>query len=194
MSKRREPSRGARHIAEARIAAEQLVSTQPRERDLQPGTARGEADEVGVHAVGRRLIHRTQECGAFGVKIFARHPDGLVLRAVVPGDFLGQRHLVIGGATKLGEAQRDGAQSPALLGRQPRERGRIQPGGEKHTDGHIGDQMVTHRVDKRGPHGALRLCDLVASGGHAEDFPDAAVGSGDPRAIRARPQPAARWQ
>ena len=57
------------------IAAEQLVAAEAGQRDLQAGLARRLGDEVGVHAVDRRLVHRGEQALALGGEIARRAPS-----------------------------------------------------------------------------------------------------------------------
>jgi hypothetical protein len=71
-----------RRAGEARIPAEQLVSTDPGERDRQARLARRPGDEPRVETVDRGLVHRVEESFEPGDEIPDPQPDLDVLRSV----------------------------------------------------------------------------------------------------------------
>src|SRR5258708_31774213 len=68
-----------RNLAEARIAAEQLVAADTRERHLEAGLMRSFADEERVEAVGRRLVHGIERHVHVGAELVGRYPAHMML-------------------------------------------------------------------------------------------------------------------
>src|ERR1043166_1650435 len=84
IAKRLQPPDRTRNFDKTRITAEHLIAAQAGQRDLQPGLCRSATDEIRVHSVSGRAIHRRKQPLDVRLKVRALHPNGLVVRAVLP--------------------------------------------------------------------------------------------------------------
>src|SRR5260221_6737213 len=96
-----------RNLAEARIAAEQLVSADTRERHLETGLMRRLADEERVEAVGRRLIHGIERHVHVAAELVGRYPAHVMLEPEIARRHRGERNLILCRSLELAKSQGD---------------------------------------------------------------------------------------
>jgi hypothetical protein len=169
-------ARGARHVGERRVAAEQLVAAEAGEHYLETGLVRRAADGEGVETVDRRLVHGGERGRPEAGEVLPGHAV-LDMAGAQPARHLGgERHLVARRAGEDVEAEREGRRrlwqvAAGEGGDQPG----IEPGRQEDGDRHVGDEMRHHRrldgrlrSERRGRHaggfhgrqpgGLLRRC------------------------------------
>ena len=91
------PARRAGDPAEARIAAEQLVSSGPRQGDGEAGFAHRAADEVGVDPVEGRLVEAGERVGKLPAECALGQPQLVVFGSERPRDRARVRRFVVDG-------------------------------------------------------------------------------------------------
>src|SRR5260221_7613631 len=105
-----------RNLAEARIAAEQLVSADTRERHLEAGLMRSLAGEERVEAVGRRLIHDIERHVHVAPKLIGRYPAHVMLEPETARRHPGERDLILCRPLELAKSQCDRAKRVRRFG------------------------------------------------------------------------------
>src|SRR5215210_6561918 len=69
----RGPTDPAGNIVERRIATKQFVAAETRYGRFEPDLPNGLADEPGIDAIDRRLVHRVENLRQIGAKLHLRN-------------------------------------------------------------------------------------------------------------------------
>ena len=118
----------------------------------------GFADEPGVEAVNRGLVHRVQNFGQVVLKLPLRHDPCGMSRAILSGDLCRDRGLVLDPTPEFFE--RKGDRLDILLSgitHQTDQRARVDSAGKKCANRDIGHEMMTHAVEERLPDAELLI-------------------------------------
>ena len=107
----------------------------------------GFADEPGVEAVNRGLVHRVENFGQVIVKFRLRHDTRGMSRAILSSDLCRDRGLVLDPTLEFFERQGDGLDI-LLSGvtHETDQRARVDSAGKECTNRDIGHEMMTHAV------------------------------------------------
>ena len=137
-------------LVEGWIPAEQLVAAETRDSHLETQFMARLADEPGVDAIDRRLVHRCEDLRKILCE-FALRDDAIdVPGAEAARNLVGKRRLVLGAASELLERERHGLD--VLLARIPHQSDKgtgVDACREERADGDISHQMVAHAIEQR---------------------------------------------
>src|SRR6516162_10634224 len=89
------PSSQSWHLTKRRIAAEKLISSQPRERNLEAEFRRRVTHQVRVQPVNRRLIHAIKKVVEDGFEFRTADAMNAMLESKAARGCLGERCFVI---------------------------------------------------------------------------------------------------
>src|SRR5262245_20589398 len=99
----RQSANAQRHVTKRWISAEELIATQPGNRHFQSKLSRCFADEPGVEAIDRRLIHCFENFWQIFAKLLLRHDPRRVSRPVARRYLRSDRGLILTPPAKLFE-------------------------------------------------------------------------------------------
>jgi len=160
---RRANSHPARNVVEGAVTAEQLISSEARDRGFEAELPRGLADEPGVDAVDGRLVHGGENLRQVGAEFRFRNDAGRMRASILGSDLLGERRLVLVAAAIVVISERDGM-NVALpdVAHETEQCARIDSCREKNPDRHVGDEVMADAVAERGRDLVLRVARRLA--------------------------------